>query len=67
MLLRGKDAHGYWLPEKRPKADLDPDCLADLDRCSRSTKWRPSVAKRKLIRCSCIRTAYSLCATKSSV
>jgi hypothetical protein len=32
MLLRGKDALGYSLPEKLPKADLDPDCLAELDR-----------------------------------
>ena len=32
MLLRGQDTHGYWRPELRPKADLDPECLAELDR-----------------------------------
>src|SRR6201981_3196872 len=32
MLLRGKDTHGHWLPEKQPKTDLDSECLAELDR-----------------------------------
>lgn len=32
MLVRGKDTHGYWKPEMQPKADLDPACLAELDR-----------------------------------
>jgi chlorinating enzyme len=48
MLLRGKDAHGYWLPEKRPKADLDPDCLADLDRVFTLYKMAPQRGKKKV-------------------
>jgi len=48
MLLRGKDAHGYWLPEKRPKADLDPDCLAELDRMFTLYKMAPQRGKKKV-------------------
>jgi len=32
ILMRGRDTHGYWKPEMRPKADFDPACLAELDR-----------------------------------
>jgi hypothetical protein len=32
MLMRGRDTHGHWKPEMRPKADFDPACLAELDR-----------------------------------
>jgi hypothetical protein len=48
MLLRGKDTHGYWLPEKRPKADLDPDCLAELDRVFTLYKMAPQRGKKKV-------------------
>jgi non-haem Fe2+, alpha-ketoglutarate-dependent halogenase len=48
MLLRGKDAHGYWLPEKRPKADLDPDCLAEFDRVFTLDKMAPQRGKNKV-------------------
>ena len=27
MLARGRDTHGYWLPEPTPKMDFDPDCI----------------------------------------
>src|SRR6266446_2664441 len=47
-LLRGKDTHGYWLPEKRPKADLDPDCLAELDRVFTLYKMAPQRGKKKV-------------------
>jgi chlorinating enzyme len=48
MLLRGKDAHGYWLPERRPKDDLDPDSLAELDRVFTLYKMAPQRGKKKV-------------------
>jgi non-haem Fe2+, alpha-ketoglutarate-dependent halogenase len=41
MLLRGTDTYGYWLPEMQPKADLDPDCVAELDRVFTLYKMAP--------------------------
>jgi non-haem Fe2+, alpha-ketoglutarate-dependent halogenase len=46
MLVRGKDSHGYWLPEMRPKTDLDPDCLAELDRVFTLYKMAPQRRKK---------------------
>jgi len=46
MQLRGKDTCGHWLPEMRPKADLDPDCLAELDRVFTLYKMAPPRGKR---------------------
>ena len=48
MLLRGRDTHGYWLPENRPKADLDPDCLAELDHVFTLYKMAPQQGKKKV-------------------
>ena len=30
-LVRGEDRDGNWKPDPMPKADFDPDCLAELD------------------------------------
>jgi hypothetical protein len=46
MLLRGKHTHGYWLPEMQPKADLDPDCVAELDRVFTLYKMAPERRKK---------------------
>jgi hypothetical protein len=46
MLLRGKDTHGYWRPEMQPKADLDPDCVAELDRVFTLYKMAPERRKK---------------------
>lgn len=35
MVLRGEDSVGHWLEDMRPKADWDPDCLAELDRVAK--------------------------------
>jgi non-haem Fe2+, alpha-ketoglutarate-dependent halogenase len=48
MLLRGKDTHGHWLPEKQPKTDLDSDCLAELDRVFGLYKMAPQRGKRQV-------------------
>ena len=46
MLVHGKDTCGYWLPEMRPKADLDPDCVAELDRVFTLYKMAPERRKK---------------------
>jgi hypothetical protein len=46
MLLRGKDTYGYWRPEMQPKADLDPDCVAELDRVFTLYKMAPERRKK---------------------
>ena len=46
MLLRGKDTYGYWRPETQPKADLDPDCVAELDRVFTLYKMAPERRKK---------------------
>ena len=48
MLLRGKDTYGHWLPEKQPKADLDPACLAELDRVFGLYKMAPQRGKTQV-------------------
>lgn len=45
MLLRGKDTHGYWKEDLRPKVDFDPACMAELDRVL--TLYRTAPEKRK--------------------
>ena len=47
MLMRGRDTHGYWKPEMRPKADFDPACLAELDRVFALYNTAPE--RRKLV------------------
>jgi ectoine hydroxylase-related dioxygenase (phytanoyl-CoA dioxygenase family) len=47
MLLRGEDRHGHWKPDLRPGMDLDPVCLAELDRVFGLYKTAPE--KRKAV------------------
>ena len=35
MVLRGEDTVGHWRADMHPKADLDADCLAELDRVAK--------------------------------
>jgi ectoine hydroxylase-related dioxygenase (phytanoyl-CoA dioxygenase family) len=32
LLVRGVDSHGHWDPDPLPRYDLDPVCMAELDR-----------------------------------
>ena len=46
MLVRGKDTVGHWKPELQPSRDLDPACLAELDRVFELYKTAPGKQKR---------------------
>jgi non-heme Fe2+,alpha-ketoglutarate-dependent halogenase len=46
MLLRGNDPHGHWKADLRPKMDLDPVCMAELDRVFELYKTAPEKRKK---------------------
>ena len=46
MLLRGKDTHGHWKADLRPKVDFDPACMAELDRVLQLYRTAPEKRKK---------------------
>ena len=46
MLLRGKDVHGHWKQDLRPKVDFDPACMAELDRVLQLYRTAPEKRKK---------------------